>query len=209
MSSFELNKIAAAVLLAGIIIMVAGMLGNAFVAPHYPAEPAIAVVVPEEGTGAPVAEPPALEPVEPLLAAASPEAGEAVYRRCAACHTVEAGGPNRVGPNLWEVVGADKAAHPGFAYSNALSEMEGTWTYEALNAFLHSPRGYVPGTNMAFAGIRSVSDRADLIAYLRLLSEDPEPLPEFVEFEVDVAPTPEVLTPEEMDEDMDVVPPAQ
>ena len=119
------------------------------------------------------------EPVDALslLAGADMDAGRKGFKKCKACHTVDEGGKNKVGPNLWNVVGADKAAHADFRYSDALLAMDGNWTYESLDAFLHKPKDYAPGTKMAFAGLKKPRDRAAMILYLRSLSSDPKPLP--------------------------------
>ena len=105
-----------------------------------------------------------------LLAAADASRGERTAQTCAACHTFGAGQPNRVGPNLHGIVGRAYAAQPGFAYSPALSGMDGRWTYEALDRFLTSPAKTVAGTKMAFAGLRNPRDRAQIIAYLASIS---------------------------------------
>src|SRR5690606_67584 len=118
--------------------------------------------------------------IAPLLAAADPEAGQRAGRVCIACHTFEEGGATRVGPNLWDVVGRPIASVEGFNYSEALQEHAaeaGEWSFAELDAFLAAPRDHVPGTTMTFAGIRDEGQRADLIAYLRSLSNDPVPLP--------------------------------
>jgi cytochrome c len=112
-----------------------------------------------------------------VMGAADPAAGEKVFGKCKACHTVEQGGKNKVGPNLWNVVGSDKATHEGFAYSDALAELEGDWSYENLYKFLKAPKDYAPGNKMTFGGLKKSDDRADVIAYLRSLSESPQPLP--------------------------------
>jgi cytochrome c len=125
----------------------------------------------------------ALEPIAPLLAAASADAGRALIRNCTSCHSFEKGGRNAVGPNLWDVLGNKKAHIDGFGYSPGLQAMaakggdEGAWGYENLNAFLANPKGYLPGTRMAYAGMRRAEDRANLIAYLRTLSDSPKALP--------------------------------
>lgn len=137
----------------------------------------VEVEVGAEAEAAVTAEDTGLEPVSPLLAAASSADGESVFKRCTACHTVEKGGANRIGPNLWDVVGQTKAADDTFGYSNALSGADGEWTYEELNAFLANPRANAPGTKMSFAGLRSIQDRANLIAFLRENSDSPPPLP--------------------------------
>ena len=113
-----------------------------------------------------------------LLAAADPARGERTARICAACHTFDPGGANRVGPNLHGIVGRRVAALPGFAYSPALSGAGGRWTYESLDRFLTSPARAVAGTKMAFAGLRNPRDRAHLIAFLASSSPGAPPFPQ-------------------------------
>ncbi|WP_162906914.1 c-type cytochrome [Algihabitans albus] len=187
MSSLEINKIAAAVLTAGLVVMTSGFIADLLVGGHGEAEEdAYPIQLAEGDAGsAPMAEEePGLEPVLPLLASADPAAGESLTRACAACHSFDQGGAQKVGPNLWDIVNAPHAHIAEFAYSDALMAMaDEPWTYEDLNAFLASPRDYAPGTKMSYAGMRSVEDRANLIAYLRSLSEDPAPLPTAEEIE--------------------------
>ena len=123
------------------------------------------------------AAPAPIEEIGPLLAAASPEAGQKTFKKCKVCHTIDKDGANKVGPNLWNVVGAHRAKRDGFKYSDALAGLGGNWGYEELNAFLSKPKAYAPGTKMAFAGIKKASDRAAVIAYLRGLSDAPAALP--------------------------------
>ncbi|MBN43778.1 MAG: cytochrome c family protein [Alphaproteobacteria bacterium] len=118
-----------------------------------------------------------IETIVPLLAAADATAGEKAFKRCATCHTFQKGGANKVGPNLFNVVGGSKAAIPDFAYSNALTAMGGTWSYENLNAFLTKPKDFLAGTKMTFAGVKKAQDRANIIAFLRQYSDTPFPLP--------------------------------
>jgi len=179
MSSLELNKIAGAVLVAGLVALVSGILANMLVQPEPVQHAAVAVPEGEEAAEEPAA--PAEEAEQPialLLASADPAKGQSVAKRCGACHTFEQGGGAKVGPNLWDIVGAPHAHMEGFAYSDAIKNLEGDWDFEALNAFLTSPKTYAPGTKMSFAGIKKPEERADLLAYLRTLSDSPVPLPE-------------------------------
>lgn len=112
-----------------------------------------------------------------LIAAADAKEGERLFLRCKACHTVDKGGPNRLGPNLWDMVGARKAAKPGYRYSPALQKLGGEWDYASLSAYLEAPARYAPGTRMAFPGLKDPRQRAAVIAYLRQLSDSPVPPP--------------------------------
>lgn len=178
MSGLELNKVAAGVLVAGLIAMVSGKVSDGLYHPVHEVEKRGFEVEVAEGSsaGAPVeAEKP--ENILPLLASADVAAGEAFTKKCTACHTFEKGGPNRVGPNLYGIVGA-KVAHLGdYSYSDAMAAHGGTWDYNSLSSFLKKPKAHVPGTKMAFAGISKEGDRANLIAYLRSLSDAPVALP--------------------------------
>ncbi|HEX6144777.1 MAG TPA: cytochrome c family protein [Geminicoccaceae bacterium] len=176
-SSLETNKLLAAVLTAGVIASGTGVLSRMLYHAETPEEPAYVIEVAEEGGGEAGGEAPAT-PLGVLLANADPAAGEGAVKACAACHSFEEGGPNKVGPALHGVVGRDIAAGEGFAYSDALAGMDGAWDYEALNGFLADPRGWAPGTKMSYAGIKSDEDRADVIVYLRSISPDAPPLPE-------------------------------
>ena len=124
---------------------------------------------------------PAAEPsIDTLLASADPAAGEADTKKlgCVACHTFAEGGKAGLGPNLYGVVGAPHGHMEGFNYSTALKSKTGPWTYDELSKWLTKPSAYAPGTRMSFAGIAKPKERADVIAYLRTLSPNPEPLPE-------------------------------
>jgi cytochrome c len=180
MSSFELNKFAAAILLAGIIAMVSSFLAEELVKPKPLAQPAY-VVAGVEAKAAPAGGAPAeaaLEPIGPLLAKANPDDGANLAKQCAACHTFDKGGPNRVGPNLYGVIGGPHAHAEGFQYSKVMEGMhDKKWEYEELNKFLANPKAYAPGTKMTFAGLRKPEQRADVIAFLRSKSDSPPPLP--------------------------------
>lgn len=174
-----MNKIAGAVLTAGLIAMLSGFVAELLVHPTKLKENVYVVVVPEGvGSGAAAAAPKEIEPVAPLLASADVAKGEAAAKKCVACHSFDKGGANKVGPNLFNVVGGHRAHMGTFSYSNTLAGMKDqNWEYEDLNKFLANPKTVVPGTKMAFAGISSAKERADVIAYLRSLSDAPKPLP--------------------------------
>jgi len=103
--------------------------------------------------------------------------GKSTSTKCEQCHDLSKGGPNKIGPNLWGVVGRPRASHAGFDYSSAMKSKGGSWSYDELFKFLKSPGAYIPGTKMSFAGLRSETDRINLIAYLRTDMDSPAPIP--------------------------------
>jgi cytochrome c len=136
------------------------------------------VAVPEAAPGGAV---PAaafdFQKVAEQLRNASVENGQAVFKKCATCHTANEGGRNGTGPNLWNIVGRKVGGAEGFNYSGAVKEKGGEWNYETLAKYLHDPRSFIPGNRMAFAGVKDTGELADLLAYLRTLSPNPAPLP--------------------------------
>ena len=182
MDSFELNKLIGAFLAVVFVVFSVSIVSDAIFATHAPETPGYAIEVAEAETDAGGGEEAAGPTIAELLATADPAAGATVFRKCVACHTAEQGGANKVGPNLWDVVNRPIASHEGFRYSAAMREFSQggsvVWDYEHLSGFLQAPRSYVSGTAMAFAGIRNPQEEANLIAYLRSLSDNPAPLPE-------------------------------
>lgn len=180
MDSWEWNKIAGAVLGTLLFILVVRQVAISIFNTPLPQKPGYAVEVPVEAQTQ-AAAPPAAEPL-PDFAAVLPTAdlahGKEVAARCQQCHDESKGGPNKIGPNLWGVIGRARASHPGFSYSSAMNANHDPWTYDKLYTFIKTPQADVPGTKMSFAGIRSSQDRIDLLAYLRTLADSPAPLPE-------------------------------
>ena len=178
MDSFELNKILGAVLGCCLVLLSLNITANAIFAPHKPAKPGYDIAVQEAApAGKPGAPDAPEEPIAKLLASADMGRGETSAKKCAACHTFGKGEPNRVGPNLYGIVGRAKAAVAGFNYSAAMKGKGGNWTIDELNAFLLNPKSVVPGTNMTFAGIPRATERADLLTFMNSKADNPAPLP--------------------------------
>jgi cytochrome c len=181
MNSFELNKILGAVLFTGLCLLALNIAASAIFSPVKPAKPGYDIAVKEHAGDQKAAVKEPEKPIAVLLASASVEKGQTAAKKCVACHTFEKGGPNKVGPGLWDILGRKVASHAGFDYSPAMKAKGGEWTFEALNTYLRNPKADVPGTKMAFAGINRESERGDLINYLRTLADNPMPLPKVAE----------------------------
>jgi cytochrome c len=176
--SLETNKLIGAVLTAGIIFVGSGVISDLLYKVDMPDENTFRIAGADESDIAEAVEAVPDVPLEVRLASASADAGQRAFRACAACHTADDGGANRVGPNLWDVVGRPIGGKEGFRYSAVIGGHGGVWDYHALDGFLAKPADWAPGTSMSYAGIADDAARADMIAYLRSLSSDPEPLPE-------------------------------
>lgn len=178
MNSFEFNKIAASVLVALLVAMLGSLLSDSLFSSK-PLEKNVIQIDLGATNNAANTQKKELQPITPLLISADPEKGKIVAKKCLQCHNLDKGGPNQTGPNLWGIIGNQFAHAAGFAYSKGLQEKhgKGTWDVEELNKFLYKPREYIPGTKMSFVGLADDKERADLIAYLMTLSDNPQPLP--------------------------------
>ena len=180
MKTMEINKIVAGIIVAVLLVVVVGKIGSILVHPKELDKPvypfsddltakADAPAAPEKPAGP--------EPILAMLDNADIAAGEKVFKKCGACHDATKGGPNKVGPNLYGIVGNVVAHKDDFSYSDAVANHGGNWGYTELNHFLYSPKDYIPGTKMSFGGLKKPSDRADVIAYLNSMSDNPLPAP--------------------------------
>lgn len=172
MHSNEMNKVACAILAVLTFALGLSIFSSELFKPRRPAQPAFAVAEPEPAGGAAQqqAAAPAAINVAEVMGQADAARGQQAFRQCQSCHAAEEAGGNRQGPNLHGVVGRQIGAVQGFNYSRALQAARTenkTWGYEDLLRFIENPRGYAPGTSMAFAGVRRSAERADIVAYLR------------------------------------------
>jgi len=180
MDSWTFNKIAGAVLGTLILVLVIKFSTEAIFDVEKPTKEAYHVegVVETASTGGSTT--PAEEPIPDwgtVLPKADVNAGKDIATRCQQCHDISKGGPNKIGPELWNVVGRPRATEAGFSYSSGMSGDHNPWTYDKLFKFTHQPQMFVPGTKMSFAGLRSAEDRINLIAYLRTQEDSPAPIP--------------------------------
>ena len=187
MSGLEVNKILAAIIMAILIVTLIGHAGDLLVNIDHDKhhgheekkETAYKIDVPESKNtnSKSIKKVEIIEPISLLLANSSIENGRKIFKKCGTCHNYEKGSASKVGPNLWNIINRTKANVEGFAYSKALTEIGGEWSYEELAEFLYKPKKYVKGTKMNFAGLKKVKDRADLVLFLREQSDNPVPLP--------------------------------
>lgn len=176
MNSFELNKVLGAILGTILILLAINLGAQSIFATEKPEKPGYKIVVAKAEAGKPAAKE-AATPLPVLLAKANADKGKQAARQCAACHNFAKGAGAKIGPDLWSIVDRPRAEAQGFNYSSAMKGKGGKWTFEELDKFIANPRGDIPGTAMTFAGIKSPEQRADVIAYLRTLSDNPVALP--------------------------------
>ena len=179
MDSFEINKIVAAILLVGLLIIGIGKISNLIFHVEKPKKPGYVVEVEQKSNASVSVETTVEEKVDiaALLAMGDIATGEKVFKKCAACHSIVKGGKNNIGPALYNVVGRKIGVVNDYKYSKALAGYGKEWTFEELNGYLIKPAKWIKGTKMAFAGLRKEKDRASVIKYLNKNSDNPLPLP--------------------------------
>ena len=156
------NTIAGWVLAGGIVALGLSIVSGMYFHGEAPEKEGFAVAAEAGGEAGGAA----AVPIATLLATADVAKGEAVFKKCAACHTIAQGGPNGIGPNLWAAMGKPHGHVAGFSYSDALKSVPGNWDFEGMDKWLANPKKYAPGTKMTFAGLGNPEERANLIAYL-------------------------------------------
>ena len=181
MDSFEINKIIASILLVALLIIGISKVSNIIFKVNKLDSSAYKVELPDNDANQ-VNEESTIKvedkvDISALMALGDLAHGEKVFKKCSACHSIEAGGGNKIGPALYNVVGRKIAAVQDYKYSKALVEYKKNWSFEELNGFLIKPQKWIKGTKMAYAGLRKEKDRASVILYLNKYSDNPLPLP--------------------------------
>ena len=179
MDSFEINKIIAAVLLIALLVIGIGKISDIAFHVDKPKKSAYKVDI-QESTQVSSSTAKKIEEkidISALLALGDVSHGEKVFKKCSACHLVNKGGENKIGPALYGIIGRKVASKKDYKYSKAMAAYDKDWTFEEMNGYLKKPQSYIKGTKMAFAGLRKEKDRASVILYLNQNSDNPLPLP--------------------------------
>jgi cytochrome c len=179
MDSFELNKIIASILLVALLVIGLGKLADSVFHVKQPKNPGYQVEIENQSTSlvTQVSEVEEKIDIVAIMALGDVTAGEKIFKKCAACHSIEKGGANKIGPALYGVVGSKVGHVSDYKYSKALATYGKQWSFEELNGFLTKPASYLKGTKMSYAGLRKETDRASVIKYLNQNSDNPIPLP--------------------------------
>ena len=179
MDSFELNKIIAAILMVALLVIGLGKIADGVFHVKKPNNPGYQVEVESQlASSTPkIAELEEKIDIASIMALGDIASGEKIFKKCAACHSINKGGKNKIGPALYNVVGNTVGGVDDYKYSKALASYGKDWTFEELNGFLQKPASYIKGTKMSYAGLRKEKDRASVIMYLNQNSDSPKPLP--------------------------------
>ena len=179
MDSFEINKIIAAVLLIALLVIGIGKISDIAFQVDKPEKSAYKVDIQEssQSLSSTTEKIQVKVDISALLALGDVAHGEKVFKKCSACHLVNKGGENKIGPALYGVIGRKVASKQDYKYSKAMAAYDKDWTFEEMNGYLKKPQSYIKGTKMAFAGLRKEKDRASVILYLNQNSDNPLPLP--------------------------------
>jgi cytochrome c len=179
MDSFELNKVIAAILMVVLLVIGLGKIADGIFHVNKPENPGYKVEIENQSIATTSQTSQAVEKIDitTLMAQGDIVKGEKVFKKCAACHSINKGGANKIGPALYNVVGRKVGGVDGYKYSKALASYGKEWTFEELNGFLTKPSSYLKGTKMSYAGLRKEEDRASIIKYLNQKSDNPKLLP--------------------------------
>ena len=181
MDSFELNKIIAAILMVALLVIGLGKITDIVFHVEKPKTPGYAVEVEQAiVTSSEISKDATVDAkidISAIMSLGDVASGEKIFKKCAACHSINSGGGNKIGPALYNVVGRKVGGVADYKYSKALATYEKEWTFEELNGFLKKPASYIKGTKMSYAGLRKEKDRASIIKYLNQNSDSPKPLP--------------------------------
>ena len=179
MDSFELNKIIAAVLMVALLVIGLGKIADGVFHVNKPKNPGYQVEVEKQFTSGNSQTTEVVEKIDIIafMALGDAASGEKIFKKCAACHSINKGGKNKIGPALYNVVGRAVGGVDNYKYSKALASYDKEWTFAELNGFLQKPASYLKGTKMSYAGLRKEKDRASIIKYLNQKSDNPKLLP--------------------------------
>ena len=179
MDSFELNKIIAAILMVALLVIGLGKIADSVFYVKKPKKPGYQVEVESQLTSVTSEVAKVVEKIDiaAIMALGDVTSGEKIFKKCAACHSINKGGKNKIGPALYNIVGRAVGGVDDYKYSKALASYGKEWTFEELNGFLLKPASYIKGTKMSYAGLRKEKDRASVIKYLNQNSDSPKPLP--------------------------------
>ena len=179
MDSFELNKVIAAILMVALLVIGLGKIADGVFHVKKPKNPGYKVEIESQLTSGTSQAAEVTEKIDiaAIMVLGDVASGEKIFKKCAACHSINKGGKNKIGPALYNVVGRTVGGLDGYKYSKALASYGKEWTFGELNGFLQKPASYMKGTKMSYAGLRKEKDRASIIKYLNQKSDNPKPLP--------------------------------